>query len=146
VNGNQKILSIPYLKLFCGSLVLLYWIVFPIINLDNSLSSNFHLALNLISTFATLIYFYSLNLSKSIKVVSNYLGMRSYVIYACHAPILFFYSQVASTYISNNISTIFLLPYIIVGIALIAVATEIIYRSIELKAISIARARLKSEN
>ena len=146
VNKNSKFLSLPYLKLFCGSLVLLYWIVFPIISLNYWLPSNLHLALNLISTFATLIYFYLLNISKRISVVSNYLGMRSYVIYACHAPILFFYSQAVSTYFSNDISTIFLFPYVIIGIALIAVSTEIIYRSIELKAISMARARLSSEN
>ena len=143
VNNRPTLLISPSMKLICGFMVLAYWIVLPILSLDFSPYPFLKSSLHLLLTLVTLIYFYFFKVPASLSNLSDKLGKRSYVIYACHAPILFFYSQTISKYFSEFITPALVPPYLLLGIAVIALVTEILYRTVEIRAISAARLSLK---
>lgn len=112
-----------------------YWLLFPVLGI----SVESRRLIDLIGVTATLLFFESLRLSSRLNKISNYLGARSYSLYAVHGPILRLHSELFDVVWGERLSSQQLLIYFISCIAIVLLATEIIFKCIELPAVRYAK-------
>ncbi len=118
-----------------GSFIICYWILFPMINI----SLNAPRIIDLTGVTFTLIYFDQINLRGRVHKVSEFLGKRTYSLFAVHSPILRFHSEICentcgATSLSNN--SFF---YIGVSILLVACFTEALFQLVEKPSVKYAK-------
>lgn len=112
-----------------------YWLLFPILGF----SAPSRRLVDLIGVTATLLFFESLRLSNSLDKVGNYLGARSYSLYAVHGPILRLHSELFDVFWREQLSSHQLWLYFISCIVLVLLATEVIFKYIEIPAVRYAK-------
>jgi len=126
-SGFVKFISL--LGLIC------YWIFFPVLGISLQQKR----LVDLIGVTATLICFKSLRLSNGLDKVGNYLGARSYSLYAVHGPILRLHSELFDMIWGDPLSPFQLWIYLLSCIAIVLLATEIIFKYVETPAIRYAK-------
>lgn len=124
-----------FVKSFFLVITLCYWLLFPILGL----SVPSRRLVDLIGVTATLLFFESLRLSNSLDKVGNYLGARSYSLYAVHGPILRLHSELFDVFWGKQLSSHQLWVYFISCIVLVLLATEVIFKFIEIPAVRCAK-------
>jgi peptidoglycan/LPS O-acetylase OafA/YrhL len=131
IKKNQR----KALKFLLLCTLILFWIVFPVA-LPFFLSVKYLQPLiDLFFISATLIFFGLIRISDQISRISIQLGLRSYVLYASHAPILRICNQIWIRVFSPPETFALTFAYIIFGFACVALGTEILFRVIEKNAI-----------
>ena len=134
-NTQSQGIRVRPLKVLLSLLVLAFWIVFPIAIPSLLNVKNFQPVVDLFFITATLAYFSSLKLSNYINRISIQLGLRSYVMYASHAPVLRIYNQAWLRLFGQPITSGNTIIYLAFGFISVALGTEILFRMIETKAI-----------
>ena len=124
-----------FVKSFFLVITLCYWLLFPILGL----SVPSRRLVDLIGVTATLLFFESLRLSNSLDKVGNYLGARSYSLSAVHGPILRLHSELFDVFWGKQLSSHQLWVYFISCIVLVLLATEVIFKFIEIPAVRCAK-------
>jgi peptidoglycan/LPS O-acetylase OafA/YrhL len=129
---KNQLITLKFLLLW---ILILFWIVFPIA-IPSFLSIKYLQPLiDLFFISATLIFFGSIKISDQMSRISIQLGLRSYVLYASHAPILRICNEIwKRLHLSTGTITL-TFAYIFFGFACVALGTEILFRVIEKKAI-----------
>lgn len=134
-NTQSQGIRVRPLKVLLSLMVLAFWIVFPIAIPSLLNVKNFQPVVDLFFITATLAYFSSLKLSNYINRISIQLGLRSYVMYASHAPVLRIYNQAWLRLFGQPITSGHTIIYLAIGFISVALGTEILFRMIETKAI-----------
>jgi peptidoglycan/LPS O-acetylase OafA/YrhL len=124
----------PFVKSFFLVITFCYWLLLPILGL----SVPSRRLVDLIGVTATLLFFESLRLSNGLDKLGNYLGARSYSLYAVHGPILRLHSELFDIVWGEQLSSHELWVYFISCIAIVLLATEVIFKYIEIPAVRYA--------
>jgi peptidoglycan/LPS O-acetylase OafA/YrhL len=112
-----------------------YWLLIPILGVSVEPKR----LLDLAGVSATLLFFGSLRLTHNSDKIGYRLGARSYSLYAVHGPILRLHSELFDLIWSNQLTIGQLWIYFISCLVMVLIATEIIFKCIELPAIIYAR-------
>jgi peptidoglycan/LPS O-acetylase OafA/YrhL len=94
---------------------------------------------DLIGTTATLVFFDSIHLSSKIKNLSEYLGKRTYSLYAVHAPIVRFHAESFEGLVGNDKYLNNSVVYFASAIIIVAISTELLFRLIEKPSVDYAK-------
>ncbi len=124
-----------FVKSFFLVITFCYWLLFPILGF--SIPSR-RLA-DLLGVTATLIFFQGLRLSNSLDKVGSFLGARSYSLYAVHGPILRLHSELFDLVWGEQLSSHQLWIYLVSCIVFVLLATELIFKCVEIPAIKNAK-------
>jgi peptidoglycan/LPS O-acetylase OafA/YrhL len=112
-----------------------YWFLIPILGVSVVPKR----LLDLAGVCATLLFFGSLRLTHNADKIGYHLGARSYSLYAVHGPILRLHSEFFDLIWDNQLTIGQIWIYFISCLAMVLIATEIIFKCIELPAINYAR-------
>ena len=117
-----------------------YWLIFPILGISFS-GVKYAPLVDLFFIASTLYFFILVETPHKLRELAVQLGLRSYVIYASHVPILRIYNQVWSRIFASPVQYDITLSiiYIIGGFICVAIGTEILFRTIEKNAITWAK-------
>jgi peptidoglycan/LPS O-acetylase OafA/YrhL len=142
--ANENILAkLANFKAILFLPLIAYWFIFPIIGIDLKLSKLSIEMIDLVCIAFTLTFFLTLRFGQKLSNVANYLGKRSFALYAVHAPILRAYSQFVEFILPKQDSLSFELTYLIFGLTFVAIATEVVYKFVDVPAIKLA-SRIRS--
>lgn len=133
---NIKNIQHKALKFLLLWICILFWIVLPIAIPSFLNIKNLQPLIDLFFISATLIFFGLIRISDQISRLSIQLGLRSYVLYASHAPILRICNYLWIRVFSPPETFTLTLAYIFFGFACVALGTEILFRVIEKNAIA----------
>ena len=118
-----------------------YWFLIPILGVSVQPK---RLA-DLICVSATLLLFESLPLTNNLNNIGNHLGARSYSLYAVHGPILRLHSELFDLILGEQLTAAQLWVYFISCLAIVFLATEIVFKCVEVPAVRFAK-RLRAVN
>lgn len=116
--------------------VISYWIIFPILAPSFLSIKSAQPIIDLFFIAATLVLFVLVSVPNKIHAISIQLGLRSYVMYASHAPILRIYNQAWVRLVTPADNIGLSVMYIFGGYICVAIGTEILFRVIEKRAIT----------
>ena len=146
IRTNEDKLKSKLLNFGALLILLFYWIIAPIFSLGFVDLRMINLFYGLICSTSTLIYFNNLLVPTKLSRLAINLGQRSYVLYACHAPILVGYSYLASNIFNVELTKVTAVPYLLIGLALVLIATEILYLKVDSWAIDKSRKNMKKDS
>jgi peptidoglycan/LPS O-acetylase OafA/YrhL len=95
--------------------------------------------LDVVGVCASLLFFEGLRLTKGLEKVGIHLGARSYSLYAVHGPILRLNSELFDVFWGKQLTTFQLLIYFFSCLAIVGLATELIFKFVESPAIRFAK-------
>jgi peptidoglycan/LPS O-acetylase OafA/YrhL len=136
-----KVLHYRFSRTIFLALTIAYWLAVPYL----TISVEPKRSLDLVGVCATLLLFGGMRLAKGLDRVGYHLGVRSYSLYAVHGPILRLHSELFDEVWGQQLSTFQLWFYFFSCIAIVALATEIIFKYVELPAMRYAK-RLRALN
>jgi len=143
INGHVvfKVLHYRFARTIFLAITIAYWLAIPYL----AISVEPKRLLDLVGVCATLLLFEGIRLARGLDKVGNHLGARSYSLYAVHGPILRLHSELFDEVWEQQLTTFQLWVYFFSCIAIVALATEIIFKCVELPAMRYAK-RLRALN
>ena len=124
-------LQSQFFKITVLIVTIIYWLLVPIL----AVSVEPKRLMDLIGVSATLLFFERLSLTKNLDSIGNYLGARSYSLYAVHGPILRLHSELFDITWGEHLTAVQLWIFFLSCIASVFLATEIVFKCIELPAV-----------
>lgn len=132
---TQKVLNNQSFKIVSLGITICYWLILPVLEKSTEPKR----IIDFLGVTATLIFFERLQLSNSFNKIGGFLGSRSYSLYAVHGPILRLHSELFDYLYGERLLTYQMWIYFVSCLALVLLATEIIYKYIEKPAIRYAK-------
>ena len=120
---------------FSGSVVIIYWILFPIIGLSLVAPR----IVDITGVTFTLICFDQIRLNSKIENICEFLGKRTYSLYAVHSPIIRFHSETFEKFCSGNSQLNNNIFFLSTSILLVACFTEVIFQLVEKPSVKYAK-------